>query len=291
MRLANIDGRAHLVTDEGGVDLAAASEGRFGPSPDDVVGDLDVVSAWFDETQPGLDPDLSTSALSADLSRLGPPVTRPPQIFAIGVNYASHGAETGIALPTTPMVFTKFVSSLAGPGADIPIITDTVDWEVELVAVIGTAGRDIPAERAWDHIAGYCVGQDVSERTLQMANTPAQFSLAKSVRNYAPIGPWLTTLDELADPADLAIACTGTPTGAEPETLQESRTRHMVFDVPAIVEHLSSYVELMVGDLIFTGTPEGVGFGLTPPRYLEVGTMLSSTIEGLGELANRCVAP
>lgn len=291
MRLANIDGRAHAVSDDGGVDLADASAGRFGPSPDEIVGHLGDVVAWLAETQPELDPDLSTGALSVDPSRLGPPVTRPPQIFAIGVNYASHGAETGIALPTSPMVFTKFASSLAGPVADIPIIADTVDWEVELVAVIGRAGRDIPAERAWDHMVGFCIGQDISERTLQMANTPPQFSLAKSATNFSPIGPWITTLDELDDPADLAISCTGTPAGSWPEVLQESRTRHMVFDIPALVEHLSSYVELMVGDLIFTGTPEGVGFGRTPPRYLEVGTVLTSTIEGLGQLTNTCVTP
>lgn len=291
MRLANIDGRAHLVTAQGGTDLASASEGRFGPSTDEVIGRIADVAAWFDETDVDLDPTLSIGSLSADLSRLGPPVTRPPQIFAIGVNYASHGTETGIPLPLTPMVFTKFTSSLAGPAAAIPIIAGTVDWEVELVAVIGTAGRDISAHAAWDHIAGFCVGQDISERTLQMANMPPQFSLAKSARNYAPIGPWITTLDELANPDDLAISCTESRDGGAAETLQASRTRHMVFDVPDLVAYLSSYVELLVGDLIFTGTPEGVGFGRTPPRFLEPGMLLTSAIEGLGTLANECVAP
>ncbi len=291
MRLANIDDRAHLVTDRGGVDLATASAGRFGPSVDDVIGHLTDVASWFDGTDLDLNADLSTGALLADLSRLGPPLTCPPQIFAIGVNYASHGDETGIAVPTTPMVFTKFASSLAGPAAKIPIITDTVDWEVELVAVVGTAGRNIAAERAWDHIAGFCIGQDISERALQMATLPPQFSLAKSARNFAPIGPWITSLDELVHPEDLAISCTSSRDGGAPETLQDSRTCHMVFDLPALVAHLSTYVELRVGDLIFTGTPEGVGFGCDPPRYLKVGTTLTSTIEGLGRLSNECVAP
>ena len=137
--------------------------------------------------------------------------------------------------------------------------------------VIGKAGRNIDPASAWDHVAGFCVGQDISERTLQMANTPPQFSLAKSARNYAPIGPWITTLDELTDPADLAISCAASHKGAEPETLQASRTAHMVFDIPALMAHLSSYAELLVGDLIFTGTPEGVGFGLTPPRICNPG--------------------
>ena len=254
MKLANVQGRACIVTDGGGVDLAAASAGMFSSLVDDVIPMLAEVGQWFVSDEPELDPDLSTANLLADLERLGPPVTRPVQVFAIGLNYADHASETGLELPEQPMVFTKWTSSIAGPGAVVSLPADTVDWEVELVAVIGKGGRSIAAADALDHLAGYCIGQDISERRLQMASTPAQFSLAKSLQNFSPIGPWLTTLDEVPDPMDLAIGCR-----RDGEVLQDSRTSHLIFDVPTLVEYLSARIELMPGDMIFTGTPDGVG--------------------------------
>jgi len=176
MKLANVAGRACIVTPTGGVDLFVASDGRFAATVDAAIGSVHEIGEWFTATQPDLDPTLSTEALLADLSRLGPPINRPPQIFAIGLNYADHAEETGLELPSQPMVFTKFASSLAGPGAEVPVLADTIDWEVELVAVVGTGGRDIAAADAWSHIAGFCIGQDISERRLQMASAPAQFS-------------------------------------------------------------------------------------------------------------------
>ena len=285
MRLANVAGRACLVTPTGGVDLFAASDGRFPDNVDAAIGQLAEIAAWFEAADVALDPGLSTNALLDDLSRLGPPVTRPPQIFAIGLNYADHAEETGLELPSQPMVFTKFASSLAGPGAEVPVLADTIDWEVELVAVIGTGGRDIAAADAWSHIAGFCIGQDVSERRLQMASAPAQFSLAKSLRNYSPIGPWITTLDELDHPADLAISCR-----RDDEVLQSSRTTSLIFDVPSLVEYLSAHVELLTGDLIFTGTPDGVGVGRRPRVFIQPGWEIRSEIEGLGHLHNSFVA-
>lgn len=284
MRLANVDGRATIITDRGGVDLERASAGRFGSHPDAAVVQILDVRRWVDEESPTLDPELSTSALQNDLGRLGPPVLRPPQIFAIGLNYADHADETGMELPSQPMVFTKFTSSLAGPGVDVPVLADTVDWEVELVAVIGRGGRDIAAADALDHVAGFCVGQDYSERRLQMVSTPAQFSLAKSLRNFSPIGPWLTTLDELDDPNDLAISCNNGD-----EVLQRSRTTSLIFDVPTLVEYLSSHVELLPGDLVFTGTPDGVGVGRRPRVFIQPGWTIESQIEGLGSLRNSFV--
>ena len=285
MRIANVAGRACIVTPTGGVDLFAASDGRFPDNVDAAIGQLDEIAAWFAAADPALDPGLSTEALLDDLSRLGPPVTRPPQIFAIGLNYADHAEETGLELPSQPMVFTKFASSLAGPGAEVPVLADTIDWEVELVAVIGAGGRDIAAADAWSHIAGYCIGQDVSERRLQMASAPAQFSLAKSLRNYSPIGPWITTLDELDNPGDLAISCR-----RDDEVLQSSRTTSLIFDVPSLVEYLSAHVELLTGDLIFTGTPDGVGVGRRPRVFIQPGWEIRSEIEGLGYLHNSFVA-
>ena len=286
MRIANVAGRACLVTPTGGVDLFAASDGRFPATVDAAIGSLPEIAAWFSSSQPQLDPSLSTEALLGDLGRLDAPITRPPQVFAIGLNYADHAEETGLELPSQPMVFTKFASSLAGPGAPIPVLADTVDWEVELVAVIGTGGRNIAAADAWSHIAGLCVGQDVSERRLQMASAPAQFSLAKSLRNYSPIGPWITTVDELDDPADLAISCR-----RGDEVLQSSRTTSLIFDVPSLVEYLSSHVELLTGDLIFTGTPDGVGVGRRPRVFIQPGWEIRSEIEGLGHLHNVFVEP
>jgi len=196
------------------------------------------------------------------------------QVFAIGLNYADHADETGLEIPEQPMVFTKWTSSLAGPGAVVSLPADTVDWEVELVAVVGKGGRDIAAADALDHIAGYCIGQDISERRLQMASTPAQFSLAKSLRNFSPIGPWLTTLDEIADPMDLAIGCR-----REGETLQSSRTSNLIFDVPTLIEYLSARVELMPGDILFTGTPDGVGVGRRPRVFIEPGWTITGVHE------------
>lgn len=285
MKLANVEGRACIVDETGGFDLAAASSGLFASLVDDVVPILDQVREWAASEQPDSDPALSTEALRADLSRLGPPVTRPVQVFAIGLNYADHAEETGMELPSQPMVFTKWTSSLAGPGAVVTLPADTVDWEVELVAVIGTGGRDITADNALDHIAGYCIGQDISERRLQMASTPAQFSLAKSLRNFSPIGPWLTTLDEVSDPMDLAISCARD--GGE--TLQESRTSNLIFDVKQLVEYLSARVELLPGDVIFTGTPDGVGVGRRPRVFIEPGWTITSSIQDLGTMRTEFV--
>ena len=281
MRIASLHGEAVLTGPEGGVVVGAASAGRLPSAAQDLLAVLDDVAAWWDRG-PDLDPDLSTDALGARLGELDPPVAAPGQVFAIGVNYRSHGAETGIAVPAAPMVFTKFPSCIAGPGAEIPLPTATCDWEVELVAVIGSGGRDIPAASALDHVAGLCVGQDVSERAMQMAGSPPQFSLAKSFPAFGPIGPWLTTLDEVADPADLAISCR-----LDDEVVQDGRTSDMVFDLPTLVAHLSSVCELRPGDLVFTGTPDGVGFTQDPPRALAPGTVLRSRIQGLGELVNR----
>ncbi|MBF6065355.1 fumarylacetoacetate hydrolase family protein [Nocardia terpenica] len=285
MKLANLDGRATLVTDTGIIDLASASDGVLPSDPDRAVADLPRIRAWLTDRRPRVNPRLTSADLLADLSRLGPPVQAPRQIFAVGLNYADHSAETGLTLPEKPLVFTKFASSLTGPGNAIPLPTTTCDWEVELVAVLGTGGRDISAAHALDHVAGFCIGQDISERRSQMAGAPPQFSLAKSHAGFSPLGPWLTTLDELDHPDDLAIEAT-----LDGETVQSSRTAHMLFDVTALIGHLSSICELFPGDLIFTGTPAGVGYSRTPARYLTPGNTLRSTIEGLGELRNPCIA-
>lgn len=283
MRLANLNERATIVTDTGIVDIATASGGLLPSHPDHAIAAVDDVRHWYRTQQPEFDTTLTGIKLLADLSVLGPPVIAPRQIFAVGLNYADHGTETGLVPSDEPPVFTKFPSSITGPGATIALPTATCDWEVELVVVIGTGGRHIPTATALDKVAGFCIGQDISERTSQMAGPAPQFSLAKSHRGFSPIGPWLTTLDDLPDPHDLAIE-----TSIDGETVQAARTSDMIFDVPTLVSRLSSICELLPGDLIFTGTPAGVGFSRTPPRYLAPGNLLRSVIEGLGELHNPC---
>ncbi|BBX92101.1 fumarylacetoacetate hydrolase family protein [Mycolicibacterium boenickei] len=284
MKLANLDGRAVIVTDAGLIDIAKASGGSLPGHPDQAVAAIDSISAWLDARQPDPDVHLTAADLLADLSVLGPPVIAPRQIFAVGLNYAEHGAETGLAVPDEPLIFTKFASSITGPGGLIPLPTATCDWEVELVVVIGRGGRNIGVADALRHVAGYCIGQDISERRSQMAGAPPQFSLAKSHRGFSPIGPWVTTVDELPDVHDLAIA-----TALDDEIVQQAVTSDMIFGVESLISHLSTVCELLPGDLIFTGTPAGVGYSRTPARYLTPGTVVRSTVEGLGELRNPCV--
>ncbi|KCZ86092.1 fumarylacetoacetate hydrolase [Hyphomonas adhaerens MHS-3] len=281
MKLATINNCTHLITEAGGVDIARASGGRFSADMKPLLAQLSDLRAWADDADFVFDPSLAEARLLEDLSVLEAPISNPDQLFAIGLNYRAHSEETGLDVPDEPMVFTKFASSIGKPSADVVLPTLTCDWEVELVAVIGKGGRNIPEAEALEHIAGYCVGQDVSERTLQFANTPAQFSLAKSYPNFAPIGPWITTTDEVSVD-QLKIGC-----HHQTATLQDGNTAQMIFSVAALVSYLSKVCELRTGDLIFTGTPEGVGLGDKPPRYIEPGWVIESEIEGLGRMSNR----
>ena len=266
MRLATIDG--HPVVVRG--DTTVAVTGFDG----------DVFERWTDFTRWAA--DLDGPALPLDVDRLGPPVPRPRQVFAVALNYPPHAAEAGYQPPTDPLVFTKFPSCLTGPHATVELPGDRVDWEVELVAVIGVGGHRIPAERAWSHVAGLTVGQDLSERGVQMRGTPPQFSLAKSFPGFGPTGPVLVTPDEFADPDDLEITCE--LNGA---VVQAARTKDMIFAVPDLVARISAICPLLPGDLIFTGTPAGVGNRMTPPRYLGPADELVSRIEHIGELRTR----
>lgn len=183
-------------------------------------------------------------------------------------------------------MFTKFPSCITGPYGDIELPPGGhVDWEVELVAVIGRHAHRVPAARALEHVAGYAVGQDISERVLQLAAAPPQFSLGKSLPGFGPAGPWLVTLDEFADSGDLALGC---ETNGEP--VQSSRTSQLIFGVPALVASLSATLPLLPGDVIFTGTPAGVGLGRNPQRWLADGDVLTSHIEGIGEMRHRFAA-
>jgi 2,4-didehydro-3-deoxy-L-rhamnonate hydrolase len=283
MRIANLAGRATIVTDAGLIDLATSSDGAFSSSVDKCVNQLEKIRTWFVNAAPK-PMDLTTPTELLGDARLGPVVVAPQQIFAVGLNYRHHAEEMGLVLPNEPMVFTKFVSSLCGPNDDVPIPSATTDFEAELVVVIGTKARDVSVDNALGAVAGYCVGQDFSERALQMRGTPAQFSLGKSFRNFAPVGPWLTTADDVGDPNNLVIRCSVNGT-----QYQDSNTSDMVFNVAEVVSYLSGVVELRPGDLIFTGSPHGVGQGQHPPVFLHPGDSIVTSIERLGRIENHAV--
>jgi 2-keto-4-pentenoate hydratase/2-oxohepta-3-ene-1,7-dioic acid hydratase in catechol pathway len=275
VKLAAHDGRLALVLADGVADVATASDGRFGPDPMAAYDDWHAFRAWAAGVTEATGP--------FEEARLGCPVPRPRQVFAIGLNYRSHAEESGMAVPDVPATFTKFPASLAGPFDDIEVVGDTVDWEVELVAVIGTPADRVDEPDAWAHVAGLTVGQDVSDRTLQFA-AGMQFSLGKSRRGYGPMGPWVLTVDEVPDPDDLALGCS-----VDGETVQDSRTSDLIFGVPRLIAELSSVLPLLPGDVVFTGTPAGVGMARRPPRALQPGQVLESWIEGIGTIRNRCV--
>jgi 2-keto-4-pentenoate hydratase/2-oxohepta-3-ene-1,7-dioic acid hydratase in catechol pathway len=278
MRLANRAGRATIVTpDQQAIDVAEASSGRFGPDPSAVYERWDEFRSWAAET------DLTPTSDRIVPAELGPPSPTPRQVFAIGLNYRRHAEESGMALPTIPAVFTKYPTCIVAGGADVVLTGDSVDWEVELVVVIGAGGRSIAETDAWHHVAGLCVGQDISDRVVQFA-AGAQFSLGKSARTFGPTGPWLVTPDEFDDPNDLAISC-----AIDGEVMQADRTGDLVFDIASLIAQISAVVELLPGDLIFTGTPSGVGIARQPARFLKAGEVLESTIEGIGTIHNRIV--
>jgi 2-keto-4-pentenoate hydratase/2-oxohepta-3-ene-1,7-dioic acid hydratase in catechol pathway len=281
MRLANVAGRLTLVVGGYGADVALLSDGRFGPDPQSVYDAWPAFRAWAD----GLGDVPRDACAALDLAPLLAPVPRPRQVFAIGLNYRAHAAETGAAVPDEPVVFTKFPSCITGPYDDVVVPAGTLDWEAELVVVIGRRAVDVPLDEAWSHVAGVTVGQDLSERIRQRSGPAPQWSLAKSLPGFGPTGPWLVTPDELADPDDLEIGCS-----VNGVVMQKSRTSDMVFSVPDLVSWLSRSVPLYPGDLVFTGTPSGVALGRPDTPWLKAGDELVTWVEGLGELRQRFVA-
>jgi 2-keto-4-pentenoate hydratase/2-oxohepta-3-ene-1,7-dioic acid hydratase in catechol pathway len=277
MRIANHSGRLVVVKDELAFDVEKASDGRFGPDPQDVYESWEEFAKWAG------DADLS-GGVAFKTSELGPPVPRPRQVFAIGLNYAKHAAEAGLDLPPSPLTFTKFPTCLTGPDADVVVATDCVDWEVELVAVIGSAARKVKPQDAWSHVAGLTVGQDISARDVQTAGSPPQFSLGKSFEGFGPTGPWVVTLDEFESPDDLALGCS-----LNGEPVQGERTNDLIFSVPELISRLSHICPLLPGDIIFTGTPSGVGNARDPKWFIQPGDELVSEIEGIGSITTRFV--
>lgn len=276
MRLANYSGRATIITtDDHGIDVHTASSGRFGPELPSVYAQWNAFTAWAGALS-GAEADVMV-----DRSLLGSPSPAPRQVFAIGLNYSAHAKESGFAQPETlPPVFTKFPTCITGPDTEVVLPEGgNTDWEVELVAVIGTEASNVPATNAWDHVAGLSIGQDISERVSQLRGPAPQFGLGKSFPGFGPIGPWLVTPDSFDNPDDLELGCS-----IDGEEVQKGRTSELIFSVPALIEGLSKTVTLLPGDVIFTGTPAGVGLGRNPQRFIQPGETLTSRIEGIGEI-------
>lgn len=247
---------------------------------------LELISRWKD-ARPEVQKIKQQRAHVSKLSdvRLRAPIPRPPKVLAIGLNYADHIEETKQQRPEHQIWFSKMPTAINGPydSIEIPKVSSAVDWEAELVVVIGTGGRHISKASAKEAVFGYCCGNDVSERTWQFKTT--QWVLGKSFDTHAPIGPWITTADEVADPHTLGIRCF--VNGAQ---RQSSNTRHLVFNVWDQIALVSDIMTLEAGDVLFTGTPGGVGSAMRPPQFLKDGDVVRVEIDQLGHIEARCRA-
>jgi len=228
---------------------------------------------------------LATSRLSLEKIKLHAPLANPPRIFAIGLNYRDHAKESGMEIPTTPVVFFKLATAIVGPGDPIVLPRNSTqpDYEAEFAFVIGKGGYRIPASAWRDHVYGYTIVNDVSARDVQFSST--QWSMSKCFPTFCPLGPAIVTADEIADPHNLDISLS-----IDGERIQHSNTRELVFKIPELIEYLSSITPLLPGDIISTGTPPGVGLGRNPKRWLKPSETVTVTIQGLGTLTNPTIA-
>ena len=287
MRIGVIANRPVLVNGDTAVDIERASNGRFPAQPERLFDAWDSLVEWAASAQP--------DGERLPLERLQNPVPAPRQVFGIGANYLAHveeaanargrGGDAKAFLPKDPMIFTKFRTSLSGPCDPIPLPSRNVDWEVELVVVMGRRAERVAENDAWAHVAGLTVGQDISEREIQMAGRAPQISMGKSFPGFGPVGPVLVTPDAFEDPDDLELGCT-----LNGRVMQKARTSEMIFSVAELIAYISTICPLLPGDLIFTGTSAGVGLFRKPPVFLTPGDTLVSWVKGIGELRNPVTA-
>ena len=273
---ANVNGKSALIRENSFFDLETVSDGAVSADPMEAL------------TTPEALHDLSanletfTASGSVDDVVLGAPVPRPTNSFGIGLNYQTHVDEAAMETPDVPMVFAKLPTCITGPTSDVQMRSGECDYEGELVVVIGPSGKDIDEDQGWEHVVGLTVGQDFSDRGAQFMNTPAQFTLGKSMDSFGPTGPVLVSTDSFPDPADLELR-----TWVNEELRQQDRTSSLIFSIPKLIAFISRFVTLKTGDLIFTGTPEGVGF--RNGVFLTDGDVVRTSIEGIGTLENRCI--
>jgi 2,4-diketo-3-deoxy-L-fuconate hydrolase len=287
MRFANHAGRLVLIVADAGdgldgaraIDLNRASAGRIPAEP------ALAYECWDEVVRLAADlPDADATAIDRD--RLGSPSPQPRQIFGIGINYADHGSEADMAVPEQPLIFTKLPTAVTGPYDAIPLSTETTDWEVEVAVVIGRCARDVATADGWEFVAGITAGQDLSDRDIQWRpQATPQFGLGKSLAGFAPLGPILVTPDEYPEPDDIELACR-----LNGEEVQHSSTAQMLISVPELISYLSGILTLQPGDVIFTGTPSGIGMSRNPPRYLVPGDTLESFVAGVGSMSHTFTA-
>ena len=275
-KLANVSGRSVLVNGDDYFDLAKISEGNVSSDPSQVINSLGAISKLYEQID-----QFDASGSLKDV-QMGPPVTGSRNCFAVGLNYRNHAEESGMEIPPFPMIFTKHTSCINGPFDNIEMRSDIVDYEAELVVVIGKQGKNISNDEAWNHVAGLTVGQDISDRSVQFHATPPQFNLGKSFDTFGPIGPILVSPDQFEDKSSLNLECS-----VNGELRQKDNTNDLIFDIPYIISYVSEFITLEPGDLIFTGTPAGVG--ATQGKLLKDEDILSTTIEGIGSMENKCV--
>jgi 2-keto-4-pentenoate hydratase/2-oxohepta-3-ene-1,7-dioic acid hydratase in catechol pathway len=239
---------------------------------------LDGVTRWAGNP-PGRE------VVAASGTKLMAPIPRPPKIICVGLNYRDHAEESNLPIPDVPTIFSKFSTAVTGHGDPIvlPKVSAKPDYEAEFAVVIGRGGRHIAAKDWREHVFGYTILNDVSARDFQMATT--QWTIGKTFDTFAPIGPWIVTADEIEDPHNLAISLE-----INGERLQNSNTKNLIFNIPYLIAHLSSVFTFEPGDIISTGTPGGVGFARTPPRWLRAGDSVAVKVEGIGELVNPVIA-
>ena len=240
---------------------------------------IEKLQAWIENNH-------DSCPVVGDDVRLGPPLIRPSKIVCVGLNYAKHAAESGMDVPEEPVLFFKATSAIVGPNdpITIPKGSEKTDWEVELAVVIGKKASYVSKADALNHVAGYVLHNDVSERAFQLERS-GQWVKGKSCDTFAPIGPFIATPDEIGDPNNLNLWLT-----LNGEEMQNSSTSDFIFNIQHVVSYISQYMTLLPGDIISTGTPFGVGLGLTPPRYLQDGDVVELGIEGLGVSKQTCVA-
>ena len=275
-RLANINGKSALIHGDSYYDINTISQGKISSDPSNILNSLSDLYEFYSK----IDNFKPTGLIENTL--LGPPVTNSRNCFAVGLNYRAHAEESGMEIPPFPMVFTKHTSCIVGPFDNIEMKSDIVDYEAELVVVIGKEGKNVPKKDAWEYVAGLTVGQDISDRAVQFHATPPQFNLGKSFDTFGPIGPCLVSPDLVTNKSDLRLECY-----INEELRQESSTDDLIFSVPDIISYISEFLTLNTGDLIFTGTPSGVG--ATQGKLLKDGDIITTSIKEIGTIKNKCI--